>query len=449
MYILKNALHNLGRNKGRNLLIGFIILAIILAVSVSIVINTTVGSITREYMDKFGAEITLFFDSDIAQKYSNLQHPTVEQKMDIGKSDLLQKTDYELSLSVVLKELKALDGDAVNNQSGLIVDNGDQLTTNAKVKASSHAQISEEFASGKREITSGREFQGADECIVSEQFAELNGLSVGDTVTVTGPDKNSLNPYTFTISGIYRDTLEGGIPGFQHPLFNRSNEIITDIDTAMAMEQFAVTGELSATYYLKDPSLLGAFQQEARGKGLPEYYRATIDENEYNRIVGPVEGIADIVTIFLAVVLVFGGIILLFLSIMSIRERKYEIGVLRAMGMRRLKVIVGLVCESLMIAGICLVVGLGVSTTLSQPIADTLLQNQIQIAEEQDKNTGIIELVPGEEKPGAISEIPIQLTAEAVLQISSLALLLVLLSSIVGIAYITRFEPMKILSERG
>lgn len=201
--------------------------------------------------------------------------------------------------------------------------------------------------------------------------------------------------------------------------------------------------------FLKDPSMLEAFQKEAADKGLAPYYRATTDESAYNKIVDPVEGISKIVTIFLIVVLVFGGVILLFLSVMTIRERKYEIGVLRAMGMRRDKVIVGMVCESLLIALLCLTIGLTLSTALSQPIADTLLEDQIRIAEEQKQNSGIVELVPGAEDERAISELSVQLTPQAVLQIGALALALVLISSMAGILYITRFEPVKILSERG
>ena len=53
----------------------------------------------------------------------------------------------------------------------------------------------------------------------------------------------------------------------------------------MGMELFEQKGELNATYYLKDPSTLPAFEKEARAKGLAEYYRVTTDEEGYNRIV--------------------------------------------------------------------------------------------------------------------------------------------------------------------
>lgn len=446
MYLLKNAFKNLGRNKGRNILVGLITLAIILAVSVSIVINTTVDSVTEDYKSRFGAEVTLFLDTEIAKQHSGIQYPTARQQMEIAESDLLQKTDYESTLSVALQDLEALGGTMGGNAgfSGV-----DDISPNARVKATSNPNISEDFANGSRSIVEGRAFQEPNECLISEELAQLNGLSVGDQITVTNTAKDSLLPHTFTVCGIYRDNLPEASTGFNVPQLHRGNEILTDLDTALGMEMYEARGVLNATYFLKDPSMLEAFQKEAADKGLAPYYRVTTDEAAYNKIVGPVEGISKIVTIFLVVVLVFGGVILLFLAVMAVRERKYEIGVLRAMGMKRGKVIVGMVCESLMIALLCLTIGLALSTTLSQPIADTLLKDQIRIAEEQKQNEGTMSLTPGAEEESAISEISVRLTPQAIGQIGGLALVLVLISSMAGILYITRFEPMKILSERG
>lgn len=63
---------------------------------------------------------------------------------------------------------------------------------------------------------------------------------------------------------------------------------------------------------------------------------------------------------FLIVVLVLSSMILILLSTLAIRERKYEIGVLRAMG---------LLTEMLAITGICLILGLVIGMVASQPIA--------------------------------------------------------------------------------
>jgi len=49
----------------------------------------------------------------------------------------------------------------------------------------------------------------------------------------------------------------------------------------------------------------------------------------YQKVVGPVEGLKKISLTFMIIVLIFGAMILMLLSSIAIRERKYEIGVLR------------------------------------------------------------------------------------------------------------------------
>jgi putative ABC transport system permease protein len=106
------------------------------------------------------------------------------------------------------------------------------------------------------------------------------------------------------------------------------------------------------------------------------------------KVVGPVEGLAKVTNTFLIVVLVLGSMILILLSTLAIRERKYEIGVLRAMGMKKAKVALGLLTEMLVITVICLILGLGIGMVASQPVADSLLASQIELAEE-NSNTNV------------------------------------------------------------
>lgn len=446
MYLIKNAFKNLIRNKGRNILVALITFVIILAISIASIINTTVSTITKEYKTQFGSQVTLYLDPKKIQEYDNIEIPSVEQQMNIAKSDYLQKTDYTISLSAVLQNLKALD-DNINNSNGISIQGNDSLSSNIKLLAFSDPNINEEFSMGSRSIVSGDVFKNLNECIVSEAFARQNELNPGDTITVTNTDPSQLFPYTMTISGIYQDNLPANSTNLGHPLFNRGNEIIIDMNSLMKTDLFQTRGEMNATYYLKDPSLLEKFQDEATKKGLAPYYQVTTDIDTYNQIVGPVEGISQIVTIFLIVVLIFGGTVLLFLSIMAIRERKYEIGVLRAMGMKRRKVILGMLYETLTIAMICFVLAVGSSITLSQPIANTLLKDQIRLAQEE-KNKEMKIITSNQEETKVISEISVNLTPQAIFQIGILTMVLVIVSSMTGILYITRFEPMKILSER-
>ena len=207
--------------------------------------------------------------------------------------------------------------------------------------------------------------------------------------------------------------------------------------------------DVQVSFVLKKPELAEAFEQELYEKGLPAYYTVTADAAKYNKVVGPVEGISRIVTIFLAVVLVLGSLILILLSTMAIRERKYEVGVLRAMGMKKAKVALGMVTEMMVIITACLVIGLGIGAAAAQPIADSLLQSQVQSSQSDPVQENNIEVSNGiQTSENAITELKVSLSGQAVGQIVLIALLLALLSSVAGVIFITRYEPVKILSER-
>nr|WP_275581518.1 ABC transporter permease [Amphibacillus cookii] len=222
------------------------------------------------------------------------------------------------------------------------------------------------------------------------------------------------------------------------------------------MEIFEEYGKVSAQYFLKDPTLLSAFEKELREKGLADYYEVTTDEAGYQKIVGPVEGLAKVTNTFLIVVLILGALILILLSTLAIRERKYEIGVLRAMGMKKWKVALGLLTEMFVITGVCLCLGLGVGMVVSQPVADSLLANQIELIQESNTDggvpasggTGVGEAVFTSSNEEPLSEIQVDLSLNAIFQIVLIAFSLAGIASVAGILRTTKYEPIKILMDR-
>lgn len=472
MYIIKNAIKNIGRNKGRNILLSIIIFVIILITAVSIIINSTTSSIIKDYKQQFGSEVTLQQNYEKMQSSGKMEQLKNDVKLKLSESDLLKDSEKTGNIGVIPKNLKSLDEDKANNSSsGLsavtVDDNGNpQNDTNenkALIVASSRDDISDDFKKGTRKITEGKMYENPNECLVSEDYAKLNNLSVGDEIDINDTSKKNPVSQKLKISGIYKDdTMTGdNIPPIykylQSPATNKHNEILVSFDTFINSNFMTKNSPLSSIdmkYYLKSPELLKDFQKEAYNLGVPKSYDIKTDEASYNRIVGPVEGLAGTTTAFLITVLIFGSAILILLSILAIRERKYEIGVLRAMGMNKLKVAMGLVTEMVVITLGCLIMGLAVGSFAAQPIANGMLQNQIQISQENEKkalsaNNGIAMAIDGNnEENSALSEINVGIDGQTAGEISLIALALALVSSAAGIAFITKYEPMRILSER-
>lgn len=472
MYILGNAVKNIGRNKGRNSLMAVIIFAVILATAVSIIINTTTGAIIRDYKARFGSEVFITVNYGKTINFGDLKPLTMEQQIGFGESGLLQSKEFTASVGALPKDLKAVNEDKLGQGGGTQEGSGSTATGEIGLWSSSGAEqgnaplspsliriigstrddISDEFKEGRREVINGEKYRDEDECIVSEAFAELNHLSVGDTIQVESRDKDKPMTHPLTVTGIYRDnTMVGQEELYKNPTFNRSNEILVSFDTATKMELFQISSYTEAKYYLKSPELLKDFQEELSEKGLPDFYKVSTDEAGYNKIVGPVEGLAKITDTFLIAVLILGSIILIILSALAIRERKYEIGVLRAMGMKKGKVAMGLLCEMIIITAFCLTLGLGVGAVASQPVANTLLKSQIAIVENNNNGgltAGALAANGSSAQAKPLSELRVSLNMDAAGRIALISLLLAGVSSFAGILYITKFEPMKILSER-
>ena len=70
----------------------------------------------------------------------------------------------------------------------------------------------------------------------------------------------------------------------------------------------------------------------------------------------------------------------------NIRERKYEIGVLRTIGMKKSKVSLQFMFELLVVCLIALLMGAGIGSFTSVPVANSLLANEISNANSKYEN---------------------------------------------------------------
>lgn len=292
----------------------------------------------------------------------------------------------------------------------------------------------ESFSKGERVQVEGQLFTQVGHALISKSLADLNNLKVGDEVTILDPLVDaSFKPLTLKISGIYSDYTEFK-PGFH--VTNPKNDFITSYVTLKEHQNqagqklFAV----EATYFLKHPDLVDQFNKEAHEMGLHENYKMATNEMSYNKIVKPAENIAHIANVFLYGILGIGSVILILLSIISIRERNYEIGVLRAMGVNKAQVVRGIIYESLIIMTVCLLIGLTLGSLSAQPMSEMLVSTN------QATNGGaVIETEP----------IEVSLSGVVVVNVLLVGFGLVIISSSVGVLHTLRYEPMQILSERG
>ena len=202
---------------------------------------------------------------------------------------------------------------------------------------------------------------------------------------------------------------------------------------------------VNAVYYLKKPDMILAFETELRNKGLPDSYAVRNDESAFESVAGPVESLKNLSLTFLIIVLTLGGIIMVLLSIIAIRERKYEIGVLRAMGMKKKKVAFGLWVEIIVITCICFILGMGVGTALSQPVSDAIMTGQAQSS--STGSTSLADRLNGTDSAEP-EKINVSVDMATALEILLISVLIASIAGIISVSSITKYEPIKILMER-
>ena len=481
MYIFKYAYLSVIRNKGRNILIGLIIVAITISACIALTINKSGNNLVNSYIDSNPLEITFNMDPSIYrnatdEEKENYSPITVEDVSKYGESTYVSDYYYTLQASLESDDIEKVSYDEMfelpddrkttsttetdsNRPSGM-----GRMMSGFTFISYSDPSYNENFINGTNKITNGVMFDEASTdnvIVISSELALNNEISVGDEITFYSSTDTTIT-YKFKVVGIYEDTTE--VSATQNMMgTNSRNTIYTNI-TAMQKvlkneETSTMTMGLSAKFYLNNNDDLEAFTNEVKSKGLSDVYTVTTNEDTITETLDPIKNLSKFSSSFLIVVLVIGAIILSVINILNIRERKYEIGVSRAIGMTKLKITMQLIAEMLIVSFASLIVGISVGTISSQPITNTILQNEIssyqsesnQISENfGGQNFGNREnMMRGRNKDiSYVDSLKVTVSFITIIQLFLISLLLTLISGAIAIMFINKYEPNKILQNR-
>lgn len=356
-------------------------------------------------------------------------------------------------------------------------------------------QAMTDFLNGTCSVADGAMFEegtGSLDCIISDELATYNDLSVGDTVKISNPNDED-ETYSLTITGIYNNsqstvTTGGFMGGFSagsdpanqiYMSYTALKEIIdasekdatttTDEDTGIESST-ALRQQLAGTYTFASVEDYEQFDAQARELGLSDDYTVTSSDIEnFERSLVPLDNLSQMALTFLFVVLGIGAVILIVLNIFSIRDRKYEIGVLTAIGMKKRKVALQFITEVFTVTLVAIILGFAVGAATSVPVTNALLASQAtsqsQTAQKQQamgrpgqdmQQSGEGgQLTPqdmqggfGAQAANYITQVSSATDFTVLLQLLGIGILLTLLASVASVLFIMRYEPLKILSNR-
>lgn len=528
MYIFKNAWKNIVRNKGRNVLIGIIIIVIASACSITLAIRKSANDIVKSYQEKNKIEATIginrkvlmnLFTSEEASKsqeeminaFNEIESVTLDEIKNYGDSKYISNYYYTYDLSVDAKNLTEATDSLVKEKTETKTETetkrfnggsrpempGGGWQTNKKTTTTITEKIFNEkaqdgaftligynsyesmidFINGDYIITDGEVFSDfeSNSLVISEELATLNNLKVSDTITLINPKDTSLT-YEAIITGIYKENTEES-NNMASMFSNSANQIITNINFVQKLldadKDLKVT--ITPTFIIKDSTSVEKFSNEVSQKGLSEYYTISSNLEDIESATESVDNVKIFATMFLIITLIIGGVVLVVINMINIRERKYEIGVLRTIGMKKSKLSLQFMFELVVIGIASLVIGAGIGASLSVPVSNSLLKNEIEKASSKYENVGVNfgiigGIIPngdsnlvkdnsnskkdfndmdfGIAKVNQVESINAVVDFIVLSELLGIGVLLILFSSMVSMIAIARFSPLTILKER-
>lgn len=469
MYIIKNAWINIKRNLGRNILIGLIVLVVALSSTIALSINTSGNKLIESYKDKNELAVSFRLDMsklrDESNTYTKLTISDIENYAD---SDYVSSYYYTLDTSLSSDDIEAIDmsekfepkdnGNAPNSEMPDRGQGKENIGSQGDYKITAYSDPSyiENFINGTSKITSGSMITKDDEenhVVISEELATQNDSEVGDEITFYLPSDSSIT-YTFEITGIFETTDDSASDDFMNiNALNAQNQIYTTV-TAInnILEDDDSSNSLNATIYLKNQDDLEAYTEEVKDKGLSDYYTLSDNTDEITSTLTPIKNISNFSMTFLIIILIVGAIILAVINILNIRDRKYEIGVLRAIGMSKTKLILSLLTELFIVTVIAFIIGIIGGKLLSQPVTNKMLENEINSQQVQTENTRENFGGRGFERPNERratqnyeDSLTVTLDVKTIIILFSFGLILVIVSGSASAIFITKYNPNQIL----
>lgn len=491
MYIFKNALTSIVRNKGRNLLIGIIILVISCAVSVTLAINSSSRRLIESYESKYEVEATIGMNRENMMKdfnpedrensknsmqemFSLASSVTVDDIKNYADSEYVKSYYYVMQVGVNAKDLEKAEMNSSNgnNNFGNRAPNGKGGFTNESsgdftLKGYSSIESMNEFIEGSYTITDGEVSDDFDShyCLINKELATLNEISVGDSITIIDSE-DDLITYELIVSGIYEEKSDNdsGMSMFAHSV----NTIITNthfIDK-MVENNEALTVSTTPTFILTSGDVVESFSSELTEKGLSEYLSVQTNLDQVEGATNTISDVKNFAITFLLITLIIGTVVLLVINMINIRERKYEIGVLRTIGMKKSKVCMQFMIELFFVALVSLVIGAGIGATMSVPVSNSLLESEIASSQNESNNIRENFGKNGHSDSGRLNDnfanngfkgvtmvqafdsIDAVVDFEVVIELLGIGLVITLVSSISAITSIQKFSPLTILKER-
>ncbi|SCV39926.1 ABC transporter membrane-spanning permease, Pep export, Vex3 [Bacillus subtilis] len=401
MNFIKRAFWNMKAKKGKTLLQLFVFTVICVFVLSGLTIQSAAQKSSELARQELGGSVTLQVDrqkqmekqQDSGEKRSFESTPiTVSDANKLAALDHVKSYNYITSASANAGNFDAIESssssssdssssssssNAKNSQGGL-----QMVQADLSIEGVISTALVDDFSDGDSKITDGRAITKSDVgkkvTVINETLAEENDVSIGDSITIESATDEDTT-VKLKIVGIYKTTSSGDDQAQNFSFLNPYNKLYTPYTATAALKGDDYQNTIdSAVYYMDDAKNMDSFVKAAKKTSIDfDTYTLNTNDQLYQQMVGPIENVASFSKNVVYLVSVAGAVILGLIVMMSIRERKYEMGVLMAIGEKRWKLIGQFLTEILIVAVIAIGLASVTGNLVANQLGNQLLSQQI------------------------------------------------------------------------
>lgn len=487
------ALKSLKERKGKT----FIVFAIMFTACIVILASFSIQSATQAASvlarQKLGAKVSLVVDREklMENQFKEQQGSQTGQRLKFERPYIPLKYLEELKSSEYIKNYLISSTTSANvdgvNPVGSTEDESTDNADNMKmpmemsrgdftINGVNNFNNDDKVKSSQMTVVDGKAITDEDlntnVVMIDETLAKENSLKVGDKINVTSTSNNSdedSSTIEAKIVGIYKDSSAVDENAYRFTAMLPYNQMYVPYTLANQLKGVTDTVD-NIEFNLNDPIDVDKFIKEGEKTSIDfDKYKLDGGNQAYETMMGPIENVASFSKIMVVVVSIFAGVILSLVIMLSIKDRVNEIGIIMALGEKRVKIIAQFLTEIIIVLTVAICISSAFGNTISNTVGEILIQNEIS-TQQQETNMGMPSFSDGQgshQGPGGnlmsrgigrfgmdrgenvevMDELNVKTSASDIGKMSLWSLLIAIAATIIPASFIMRFNPKTILSK--
>ena len=486
MNIYQRALTSISKRKGKTLILFMVVFLLGNLIAGAAAVYNATQQLETSMKEQLGAKARVDLDFMNLKQNEAIVPLTADQADAIGMLPEVKSVSYQLNTHMGSEKLKRYTQEKRDDTSNSIMISGSAGLAdfaNFSLVGSKH-ELPNEFMNGKQKIVEGRYPKASDterEILISKKLAAQNALELGSEITLDhslvefDPKAQDIEvkqkeSFTFKVVGIFdtadsassNDPMASFMEEGQHNTLYTNYEFLAALDLADAKvmatfeKGFCNSVEtcrtmVTPTYELTSPDVIDQFVEKANQLLNSKQFKIETTKDSFDAVAGSLMNMKEMSNTILLFGVGGSVLVLSLVLILFMRDRKHEFGIYQALGETKLKSMVQVLLEVILISVLAVSLALFTGLKLAGGLSQSMIQNQLKQQETVPEGNFVMSIGGSENQLTDITEeeiaknFKVEISQEYVVVFYSIMLGTTLAATMVSSIYILRLKPREIL----